>query len=63
MNRDDRIELAMDKYKNHPSITVIKRKLKVYEQLQFSNVDLQPIKMVINARTKLQCPTKHVQNI
>ena len=40
MSVDDRVDMAMDKYKSHPSITTIKERVKIYKQFDFMNVDL-----------------------
>ena len=37
---DDRVDVAIDKYKSHPSISTIKRRVMIYKQFEFSNIDL-----------------------
>ena len=32
--------MAIDKYKSHPSITTIKKRVRIYKQFEFSNIDL-----------------------
>ena len=45
---DDRINMAIDKCKSHPSITTIKKRVMIYKQFEFSNIDL------FNAISKIQ---------
>ena len=37
---DDWVDMATDKYKSHPSITTIKKRVRIYKQFEFSNIDL-----------------------
>ena len=40
LSLDDRVDMAIDKYEGHPSITTIKKRVMIYKQFEFSNIDL-----------------------
>ena len=37
---DDRVDMSIEKYKSHRSITAMKRRVMINRQFEFSNIDL-----------------------
>ena len=37
---DNRVDMSIDKYKSHPGTTTIKKRVRIYKQFEFSNIDL-----------------------
>ena len=37
---DDRVDMSIEKYKSHRSITAMKRRVMIHRQFEFSNIDL-----------------------
>ena len=40
MSVADRVDMSIDKYKSHPSITTMKKRVMIYKRFEFRNVDL-----------------------
>ena len=49
LSMEDSIDMALAKYKNHPSIAAIKKKYRVSRKFEFNNVDLLNIMNKIEA--------------
>ena len=49
LSMEESIDMALAKYKNHPSIAAIKKKYKVSRKFEFNNVDLLNIMNKIEA--------------